>query len=181
VNAARDTVVLDDDLRPLEPGTGVVGRLARKGNVPLEYYKDPKKTAETFVTSPDGIRYVMPGDAATLEADGSITLLGRGSGCINSGGEKIFPEEVESAVKSHPEIYDAIVVGVPDERWGSRVAAVAQARGETRPSLEEIQKHCRGHIAGYKVPRELHWVDHVERSPSGKPDYRWAKSVTEGS
>jgi acyl-CoA synthetase (AMP-forming)/AMP-acid ligase II len=180
VNAARDTVVLDDDLRPLEPGTGVVGRLARKGNVPLEYYKDPKKTAETFVTSPDGIRYVMPGDAATLEADGSITLLGRGSGCINSGGEKIFPEEVESAVKSHPEVYDAIVVGVPDERWGSRVAAVAQARGEARPSLEEIQRHCRDHIAGYKVPRELHWVDHVERSPSGKPDYRWAKSVAEG-
>jgi acyl-CoA synthetase (AMP-forming)/AMP-acid ligase II len=180
VNAARDTVVLDDDLRPLEPGTGVVGRLARKGNVPLEYYKDPKKTAETFVTSADGIRYVMPGDAATLEADGSITLLGRGSGCINSGGEKIFPEEVESAVKSHPEIYDAIVVGVPDDRWGSRVAAVAQPRGEARPSLEDLQNHCRSHIAGYKIPRELHWVDHVERSPSGKPDYRWAKAVALG-
>jgi acyl-CoA synthetase (AMP-forming)/AMP-acid ligase II len=180
VRAALDTVVLDDDLRPLAPGTGVVGRLARKGNVPLEYYKDPKKTAETFVTSADGVRYVMPGDAAMLEADGSITLLGRGSGCINSGGEKIFPEEVEAAVKSHPEVYDAIVVGVPDDRWGSRVAAIAQPRGEARPSLEDLQDHCRDHIAGYKIPRELHWVEHVERSPSGKPDYRWAKAVALG-
>ena len=122
----------------------------------------------------------MPGDFAQVEEDGSITLLGRGSVSINSGGEKIYPEEVEQAIKSHPNAFDAVVVGVPDERWGSRVAAVVELRPETQLSLEELQEHCRQHIAGYKVPRELHEVDKIERSPAGKPDYRWAKQVATG-
>jgi hypothetical protein len=116
-----------------------------------------------------GTRYVMPGDFATVEADGSITLLGRGSIVINSGGEKIFPEEVESAVRSHPDVMDAIVCGAPDERWGQTVAAIIQPRvGHEAPSLESIQEHCRESIAGYKLPRRLHVVDAVERSPSGQ-------------
>jgi 3-oxocholest-4-en-26-oate---CoA ligase len=177
VRAIRDTVVLDDDFTPIEAGSGKVGRLGRKGNIPLEYYKDPDKTAATFVTAPDGTRYSIPGDFATVEADGTITLLGRGSVSINSGGEKIFPEEVEGAVKSHPDVYDVLVIGVPDERWGARVAAVVEPRHGAKPTLEDIQEHCRKKIAGYKVPRELHVVDRIERSPSGKPDYRWAKEI----
>jgi acyl-CoA synthetase (AMP-forming)/AMP-acid ligase II len=129
----------------------------------------------------EGTRYVMPGDFATLEADGSITLLGRGSIVINSGGEKIFPEEVESAVRSHPDVFDAIVVGAPDERWGQTVAAIIQPRsGHAIPSLESIQEHCRKHVAGYKLPRQLHEVELVQRSPSGKPDYRWAADIIAG-
>jgi len=180
VKAGPGTVVLDENLAPLAPGTGRVGKVARTGDIPLEYYKDPAKTAETFVTGADGRRYAMPGDFATLEADGTITLLGRGSVSINSGGEKIYPEEVEAAVKSHPDAYDCVVVGVPDDRFGSRVAAVVQPRAGARPTLESIQTHCRTKIAGYKVPRELHLVDSIERSPSGKPDYRWAKAVATG-
>jgi acyl-CoA synthetase (AMP-forming)/AMP-acid ligase II len=177
VTAVRDSVVLDDELRPVEPGSSVIGKVARRGNIPLEYYKDPEKSAQTFVTAPDGTRYSIPGDFATVEADGTITLLGRGSVSINSGGEKIFPEEVEAAVKSHPGVYDAIVVGVPDERWGQRVTAVVQPRDHAVPTIEDVQAHCRTKIAGYKVPRELHLVDAVQRSPSGKPDYPWAQRV----
>ena len=178
VKAGLDSLVLDEQHEPAEPG--VVGKLARRGNVPLEYYKDPAKSAETFLTR-DGVRYVIPGDFARLEEDGTITLLGRGSQCINSGGEKIYPEEVETALKSHPEVWDAVVIGVPDERFGARVAAVVAPREGTAPSLESIQTHCRAHVAGYKVPRELHIVPAVERSPSGKPDYRWAQRVAEGA
>ena len=142
---------------------------------PIGYYRDPEKTAQTFVTGADGRRYVIPGDFAMLEADGTITLLGRGSVSINSGGEKIFPEEVENAVRSHPAVFDAVVVGVPDERWGETVTAVVLARDGATIDLEELQVHARQHIAGYKVPRRLVLVDQMERSPSGKPDYRWAK------
>ncbi|MGD9705350.1 MAG: acyl-CoA synthetase [Acidimicrobiia bacterium] len=177
VIAARDAVVLDDDLRPVAPGSGVVGRLARTGNIPIGYYKDPEKTAATFVVGPDGTRYVIPGDFALLEADGTITMLGRGSVSINSGGEKIFPEEVENALKSHPEVFDAVVVGVPDERWGERVTAVVQPRTGTAPTLGSIQEHCRRHIAGYKVPRQLTLVEVMVRSPAGKSDYRWARRI----
>ena len=180
VKAVRDSVVLDEDLNEVAPGSGIVGKVARKGNIPIEYYKDPEKTAQTFVTAPNGTRYSMPGDFATLEADGTITLLGRGSVSINSGGEKIFPEEVEGAVRHHPEVYDCVVVGVPDERWGQRVAVVVAARPGTTPDLESVQEECRKHIAGYKLPRELHFVDKIERSPSGKPDYRWAAAVALG-
>ena len=181
VTAVRDSVVLDENLQQVEPGSGVVGKVARKGNIPLEYYKDPEKSAEVFITAPDGTRYSIPGDFATVEADGTITLLGRGSVSINSGGEKIYPEEVESAVKSHPDVYDCTVVGVPDDRFGQRVAAVVQARDDASPDLESIQEHCRTQIAGYKIPRELHLVPAIVRSPSGKPDYRWAKDVATGA
>ncbi|MBW2313460.1 MAG: acyl-CoA synthetase [Deltaproteobacteria bacterium] len=176
VKAIDDSLVLDEDGKPTAPG--VTGKLARRGNVPLGYYKDPKKTAETFLTFGD-TRYVIPGDFARREDDGSITLLGRGSQCINSGGEKIYPEEVETALKSHPDVWDGVVIGVPDERWGARVAAVVAPREGRTPDLESIQDHCRQHVAGYKIPRQLHIVEAIERSPSGKPDYRWAQSVTE--
>jgi acyl-CoA synthetase (AMP-forming)/AMP-acid ligase II len=173
IKAGRDSVVLGDDLMPVKPGE--MGRLARAGNIPLRYHKDPEKTAATFVTAPDGRRYAIPGDFARLEEDGTITLIGRGSVCINSGGEKIFPEEVENALKAHPEVFDAVVVGIPDPRWGERVAAVVQARPGTSPTLESVQEHCRVHVAGYKVPRQLTLVDQMVRSPAGKSDYRWAK------
>lgn len=176
-----DTAVLDEDLEPVVPGSGVIGKVARGGNIPLEYYKDPAKTAEVFVTDKRGRRWSIPGDFATVDADGTLTLPGRGSVSINSGGEKIYPEEVESAIKSHPECWDAVVVGVPDERSGSRVAAVVQVRPGCKPTLERVQTHCRAHIAGYKIPRELHRVEKIERSPSGKPDYRWAKAVATGA
>jgi acyl-CoA synthetase (AMP-forming)/AMP-acid ligase II len=179
VSPGKDTVVLDDDLNVLEPGTGVIGKVARGGNIPLGYYKDPVKTAETWITATDGRRYAMPGDFAMFEADGTITLLGRGSVCINTGGEKVYPEEVEQALKAHPSVFDAVVVGVPDERWGQRVAAVVQAREGHTPSLADLDTHCRDHVAGYKVPRELHLIDEIVRSPSGKPDYPWAKQLAE--
>jgi acyl-CoA synthetase (AMP-forming)/AMP-acid ligase II len=173
VKPIAGAVVLDEDLKPVAPGSGVVGKLARLGDIPIGYYKDPEKTAATFVEA-DGVRYAMPGDFATVEADGTITLLGRGSQSINSGGEKIFPEEVEAAVKSHADVYDAVVVGVPDERWGQRVAVVVQPRPGAEVSLEPIQDHCRTLLAGYKIPRQLHAVETIQRSPSGKPDYPWA-------
>jgi len=177
VTAVGESVVFDDALNLVKPGSGVIGKIARAGNIPIGYYNDPKKTAEVFITV-DGRRYVMPGDFATIEADGSVTLLGRGSICINSGGEKIFPEEVEAIVRSHPDVMDAIVVGAPDERFGQRVAAIVEPRpGRTAPSLEAVQEHCRDHVAGYKIPRQLHVVQTIERSPSGKPDYRWANDI----
>lgn len=171
-----DTVVLDDSGRPLEPGTGVIGRLARCGNIPLGYYKDPVKTAATFVEY-DGRRWVLPGDMALVEADGTITLLGRGSVSINSGGEKIYPEEVEAALKGHEDVFDVVVVGVPDERWGERVVAVVKARPGTTITLEELTEHTKRKLASYKAPRALVLVDEVVRSPSGKADYRWAKAT----
>ena len=173
------TVVIDDQGVPLVPGAGVIGHLARKGYMPLGYYKDEAKTAATFVVL-NGERWVMPGDMARVEADGQITLLGRGSVSINSGGEKIFPEEVELALKSHPDVFDVVVVGVPDERWGERVAAVVQARGSATPTVESLAEHARASIAGYKVPKEVHLVDEIVRSPSGKADYRWAKATATG-
>ncbi len=177
VHLLGKTVVFDENLDPVEPGSGVIGKIARAGDIPQGYYNDPKKTAEVFIEV-RGTRYVMPGDYATVEADGSITLLGRGSIVINSGGEKIFPEEVESAVRSHPDVFDAIVCGAPDERWGQTVAAIIEPRpGHVVPTLEAIQERCREFVAGYKVPRRLHVVDKVERSPSGKPDYTWAAHI----
>ena len=174
------TTVLDDDLRPVAPGSGVVGRVALKGRIPLGYYKDPEKTAKTFVEI-GGERWVLPGDMGTIDADGTVIVFGRGSMCINSGGEKIYPEEVEAAVKAHPDVYDAVIVGVPDERWGERVAAVIQPREGRTPSLESIQEHCRTLIAGYKVPRQIRVVDQMVRHPSGKPDYPWARGAAAAS
>ena len=178
VSAGRDAVVLDDELRPLAPGTGVIGKLARGGNIPIGYYKDPVKTAATFVHAPDGTRYVVAGDFALHEEDGTITLLGRGSVCINSGGEKIFPEEVESILKGHPEVYDVLVVGVPDDRWGQAVCAVVQPRHpDAPPTLADLDAHSRTQLAAYKTLRHLVLVDEIRRSPSGKPDYPWATEV----
>ncbi|MCW7942804.1 acyl-CoA synthetase [Streptomyces hygroscopicus] len=156
---------------------GEPGRIAQRGHVPLGYYNDPGKTAETFFET-DGDRWVLLGDMATADEEGVITVLGRGSQCINTGGEKVYPEEVEQALKSHPDVYDALVAGVPDATWGNHVAAVVQLReGAPHPSLEDIQNHCRPHLAGYKVPRQLVITDTIQRSPSGKADYRWAKEV----
>ena len=171
------TAVLDENLKPIAPGSPTVGRLARCGRLPLGYWNDEAKTASTFVTDAEGRRWVIPGDMATVEADGTVTLLGRGSLCINSGGEKIYPDEVESALKSHPSVFDALVVGVPDPRWGERVAAVVQPRPGQAPTLADIDAHCRTKVSGYKVPRELHLVTEILRSPSGKADYRWAKAI----
>ena len=166
--------VLDDDLKVAE--VGKMGRLARSGRVPLGYYKDAELTAQRFVTL-DGQRWVLPGDFAIRNDDGTITLLGRGSVCINTGGEKVFPEEVEEALKAHPDVYDALVVGVPDARWGERVAAVVQRRPGTEPEVDALIAHCRQFVAGYKVPRQVTWVDQIARQPSGKPDYRWGKEI----
>ncbi len=172
------TVVLDEDGNEVKPGSGVRGLIAKKGNIPVGYYKDEKKTAETFKTI-NGVRYAIPGDYALVEEDGTVTMLGRGSVSINSGGEKIYPEEVEAALKGHPDVFDALVVGVPDPRFGQQVAAVVAPRAGARPSLAELDRFVRSHIAGYKVPRSLWLVDEVKRSPAGKPDYRWAKEQTE--
>jgi acyl-CoA synthetase (AMP-forming)/AMP-acid ligase II len=171
------TTVFDDDLRSVTPGSGEVGRLATRGRVPVGYFHDPEKSAHTFIDV-GGSRWALPGDMATIEADGTIRLLGRGTMCINTGGEKVYPEEVEAVLKTHPKIADAIVVGVPDARFGEQVTAVFQPiSGQLVPSLAEVQAHCRPHLAGHKVPRHVFAVDLVPRSPSGKPDYPWAKNV----
>ncbi|MSW99321.1 MAG: AMP-binding protein [Actinobacteria bacterium] len=179
-NVEAGTTVLDESGHAVVPGSGVVGRIAHSGYIPLRYHNAPEKTAETFVTI-DGTRYVLPGDMATVEADGSITLLGRGSVSINTGGEKVYPEEVEALLKAHPAVYDVLVVGVADERWGERVTAVVQFTEGTSVSLEELDAHCRGQLAGYKIPRSLVVVDQIVRSPSGKADYRWAKATAAAS
>ncbi|HEY8494021.1 MAG TPA: acyl-CoA synthetase [Myxococcota bacterium] len=171
-----NTVVVDDEGRVIEPGSGRIGKLALRGRVPIGYWKDLEKSARTFLVF-DGVRHVVVGDFARPEADGTITVFGRGSQCINSGGEKIFPEEVEGALKSHPDVFDALVVGVPDERWGEKVAAVIQLRPDRTPAPDDVVAHCRRHLAGYKVPRFLHFVPEIQRSPSGKADYPWAKRV----
>ncbi|MER8237132.1 acyl-CoA synthetase [Streptomyces sp. NPDC101490] len=171
----RTQVVDPATLAPVAPGE--TGRLAQRGHVPLGYYNDPAKTAETFFER-DGLRWVLLGDMATVDASGVVTVLGRGSQCINTGGEKVYPEEVEQALKAHPDVYDALVAGVPDARWGSHVAAVVQLRADAPPlDLASLQEHCRARLAGYKVPRQLVLTDRVQRSPSGKADYRWARTV----
>ena len=180
VTIDKNTVVLDDDGNEVVPGSGVRGIIAKRGHIPVGYYKDEKKTAETFQTI-NGVRYAIPGDYAEVEADGSVTMLGRGSVSINSGGEKIYPEEVEAALKGHPDVFDALVVGVPDPRFGQHVAAVVQPREGARPPLADLDAFVRNEIAGYKVPRSLWLVDEVKRSPAGKPDYRWAKDQTEAA
>ena len=173
------TTVLDDATRrPVEPGSGVTGRVALRGRVPIGYYNAPEKTAETFVEI-DGVRWVVTGDMATMAADGTINLLGRGSVSINTGGEKVYPDEVEAVIKAHPKVYDVLVIGVDDERWGQRVAAVVQTVPGESVSLDELIPFCREDLAGYKVPRTLVLVDQIERSPAGKADYRWAKRMAD--
>jgi 3-oxocholest-4-en-26-oate---CoA ligase len=172
------TWVLDPDtLEPLEPGSGVEGLFARKGHIPLGYWNDPAKTAATFRTDAHGVRWVVPGDWATIDAEGHIVLFGRGSGCINSGGEKIFPEEVEAAVRAHPDVFDAVVVGVADDRFGQKVVALVKLRdGAPELTLVALQEHCRTKIAGYKVPRAL-LVGVAPRTNTNKPDYATAQEI----
>lgn len=173
-----DVAVLDADLNPLPPGSPETGVLARTGRIPLGYWKDEKKTAATFPTGPDGRRWALQGDLARLDEDGAIVLLGRGSTVVNTGGEKVFPEEVEAALKTHPAVWDALVVGVPDERLGQRVAAVVStSTGTAEVTAEALTDHCRQTLAGFKVPRDIRLVEEVRRSPAGKADLRWAKSI----
>jgi fatty-acyl-CoA synthase len=171
-SAKPTTMVVDESLRPIPPGSGVPGRLATTGHVPLGYYKDLDRSARTFVEI-DGKRWSLPGDMAVIDADGTVRLLGRGSQCINTGGEKVYPEEVEAVLKRHDAIEDALVIGVPDERWGQRVCALVEPAGDDDLTLDAVQEHCRGKIAGYKVPRQLRVVDRIERLPNGKADYAW--------
>ena len=174
------TVVLGLDDRPLPPGSPETGRVARTGRLPIGYLNDPDKTARTFVTI-DGTRWLITGDLARVQGDGTIELLGRDSATINTGGEKVHGEEVENVLKGHPSVYDVVVVGVPDERWGSAVCAVVQPAPGHDVDLDTLVEHCRTELAGFKVPRRLVVVDRVERSPAGKADLRWAARVAKGS
>ena len=154
--------------------TETIGYLARKGHVPVAYYKDEEKSKKTFIEV-GGVRYSIPGDMAKYEEDGQMTLLGRGSVSINSGGEKIFPEEVEMALKAHPNIFDCLVVGVKDDRWGQKVVAVIQRRENDELSLDDIKDVASKYIASYKMPKEIVFSELIERAPSGKPNYQWAQ------
>jgi len=176
-------VFKEDDSEVL-PGSGEMGMIATQSAM-LGYYKDPEKTAKT-VREIAGERYVFPGDFATVEADGSIALLGRGSMCINTAGEKVFPEEVEEVVKRHDDIFDCLVVGVPDERFGERVVALVSHNSESANETDgaavsvdideaTLLVHCREYLAGYKLPKNVLFVDLVERAQNGKADYKWAK------
>jgi acyl-CoA synthetase (AMP-forming)/AMP-acid ligase II len=172
------TAVLDDDLEPLIPGidTGRIGLIARRGHIPLGYRNDPERTATTFPVIA-GQRWAVPGDLGRVEADGTVTLLGRGASSINTGGEKVFPDEVEAVLKAHPSVFDAAVVGVPDERWGERVVAVVAARPERPATADDLDAHCREHLASFKVPRRIVPVTEVRRLPSGKVDHRWVRET----
>lgn len=173
-----DVAVLDDDLRPVAPGA--VGRYARRGHVPLGYWNDAARTASTFPTDDAGVRWAIPGDLAQLEHDGTITLLGRGSTCINTGGEKVHPDEVASAIKALPEIADALVIGVPDERYGQAVVALVSEAGPTTED-DAILSPLRSVLAGYKLPRRIVRVPEIRYTPQGKPDLAWAVTEVGGA
>ncbi len=178
ISLGAESVVLDEDnnILDLASNIGVVGRLARSGSVPLGYYKDEAKSAKTFIEV-DGTRYAVPGDFARIESDNLVTLLGRGSNCINTGGEKVYPEEIEMALKAHPDVYDVLVVGVADESYGQSVSAVVQPRGEHRPDLEELRAFLRTNLSGYKLPRSVTFVEEIPRSATGKANYPRAKEL----
>ncbi len=172
-----DTVkVFNPEGREVAPGSGEVGQIARAEPLPEGYYKDQAKTDATFRWI-DGVRYSMPGDNCTVEADGSITLLGRGSNCINTAGEKVFPEEVEEALKRHPDIEDVLVVGVPDEKWGQAVTAVIELRADARLDETGLRAHAREHLAAYKAPKTYIPVARMFRAPNGKADYKSAREA----
>lgn len=162
--------MIDDEGLPIAPGSPEVGRIAVRGRIPLGYYKDPDKTAATFPVI-DGVRCAVPGDYATVDEDGGITLLGRGSVSINTGGEKVFPEEVEEAIKTFPEVQDAVVVGVPDQRFGQAVAAVVLTQGGRALDDSALIEHVRRRLAPYKAPRHIMPVCSIGRGPNGKADY----------
>ena len=178
VSIPATTVILGDDNQVLDPvkDVGKIGRTARSGNVPVGYYKDPEKSAKTFVEI-DGVRYSIPGDNARIEEGNRITLLGRGSNCINTGGEKVYPEEVEQAIKAHPGVYDVLVVGLPDEKYGQTVAAVVEPREDATVDLEELRTFLRAHLSGYKLPRALTIVPEIPRNATGKAQYPRAKEL----
>ncbi|GAA1924027.1 acyl-CoA synthetase [Nocardioides marmoribigeumensis] len=177
VTLGAETVVLDELNQVIDPtDVGKVGRVARSGSVPLGYYKDPEKSARTFLEV-DGRRYSVPGDFARIEEGGKVTLLGRGSNCINTGGEKVYPEEVEMALKAHPDVYDALVVGVVDDKYGQAVTAVIQPRGEDHPSVAELRDFLRPMLSGYKLPRAVTYVPEIPRSATGKANYPKAKEI----
>jgi fatty-acyl-CoA synthase len=159
------------------PGSDEVGVLALGGRNPVGYYKDPDKSDSTFKVI-DGIRYSVPGDFATVDADGAIHLLGRGSVVINTGGEKVFPEEVEEVLKLHPSVTDAVAVAIPDERFGQVVAAAVELRPGASATEAELVGHVRGHLAAFKAPKRVHFVDTIGRSPAGKVDYARIRAET---
>lgn len=171
----EDCRVFTEDHREVAPGSGERGFIARRGPIPLGYYKDPEKTARTFPTI-DGVRYSIPGDWCTVEADGTLTLLGRGSACINTAGEKVYPEEVEEALKTHPSVEDALVVGVPDDRWGTAVTAVVEVRDGEPFDEATLREHVKAHLAGYKVPKRVVATERMFRAPNGKADYKSARA-----
>jgi fatty-acyl-CoA synthase len=173
-----DVAVLNDDLEPVAPGE--VGKLARRGHVPLGYWNDPAKTAATFPTDAAGTRWAVPGDLARLEDDGTLTLLGRGSSSINTGGEKVHPDEVAHAIKDHPSVLDALVIGVPDERFGQAVVALITTNADPAPDAEAIRTHLRPVLAGYKLPRRIVLVPEIRYTPQGKPDLKWAAAAAAG-
>ena len=166
-----DSRVIDDAGRDVAPGSGEIGRVARRGPTPIGYYRDPDKSAATFQLV-DGVRYSIPGDWAEVLADGSVRLLGRGSQCINTGGEKVYPEEVEECLKLHPAVADAAVVGVPDERFGEAVNAVVEPSPHATIDTDDVIAHVKQRLAGYKAPKRIHVVDTLERAVNGKLDYR---------
>ncbi|RDI17643.1 acyl-CoA synthetase (AMP-forming)/AMP-acid ligase II [Rhodococcus sp. AG1013] len=173
--SSPNMILVDERLEEIAPGTDEIGYIARIGSVPLGYYKDEEKTARTFPVRADGTRISVLGDMGRLEADGTIVFLGRGSQCINTGGEKVFAEEVEAALHAHPSIADALVVPRRDERMGQQVAAVIATYPDAPElTVDEVQEHCRKTLAGYKIPRAIVLVDEVKRTPAGKADYRWA-------
>lgn len=171
----ESTKVFDDNDQEVQSGSGVIGMIAQGGRVPIGYYKDPEKSAKTFRTI-RGVRYAFPGDFATVEADGTIRLLGRGSMCINTMGEKVYPEEVEEAIKTHPAVYDCLVVGIKDSKYGERVAAVVSLRAGQQATQQILIDHVANRLAGYKKPRDVFIVDEVQRASNGKADYKWARS-----
>jgi fatty-acyl-CoA synthase len=174
--AGPECAVFTEDHRRVQPGSGERGMTAVGGFLPLGYYKDEEKTRRTFITV-EGKRWSIPGDWATVEADGSLRLLGRGSVCINTGGEKVFPEEVEEALKRHPAVRDAAAIGMPDPRFGERVCAVVELQpGASEPSLSELAAHVKAHLADYKAPRALVILDSLQRAPNGKLDYKTVKA-----
>ncbi|MFL6089894.1 MAG: acyl-CoA synthetase [Aeromicrobium sp.] len=172
------TAIVADDGTLLDPAkdVGAIGRTARSGNVPVGYYKDPEKSAKTFVEI-DGVRYSIPGDYARIEEGNRLTLLGRGSNCVNTGGEKVYPEEVEQAIKAHPAVYDALVVGLPDEKFGQCVAAVVQLREGHELDLTGLREFLRSALSGYKLPRAMTIVPEVPRNATGKAQYPAAKEM----
>lgn len=181
ISLGLESVVLNEKNEVLDAvnAVGEIGRLARSGSVPVGYYKDEVKSAQTFIEV-DGTRYSVPGDFVRIEGDNKVTLLGRGSNCINTGGEKVYPEEVENALKAHPDVFDVLVVGVADENYGQQVAAVIQPREGTAPALDDLREFLRSRLSGYKLPRSVALVDEIPRHATGKANYPQAKKLVSG-